>query len=497
MSRKLKLVVSFILAIVHNIIFWDQYLGVNSLVFSVSIIVCMYFLYPTSFKLKLVKIMAASLLLVSIAVVVNGSFIARFATIVCSVLFTVAVHTPQLKSIFYLVLASFEKLFRVPSSLSVEEVSTSDKIKKGPKLTSILRIWLLPIVAFFVFLFIYKAANPMFDRYVTYIFEQIGLFFTNVFQHFSIGRIFFFNFGLLIAFYIIFRPGVSLTSKYELGLGDFLIRKRKPRVKIKGEPRFLLTDLKTELKIATSLMILINLLIFVVNAIDINWLWFNFNIADAGSLSQLVHEGTYLLILSIVLSMFIIGYFYRGNINFLNNKTLKILSFVWISQNIIMVVSVGIRNFHYISQHGLAYKRIGVIIFLILVIVGLLSQASKINNTNSSFFLLRINSWATFYLLLIVACINWDIVIANHNLSHASPKQTDLKFLLSLSNKTLPLLRTKAELFKSESMENWRNGEINILEQKAQDFIIDYKNRSFWSWNYADYCAFNQLTRNP
>ena len=61
---------------------------------------------------------------------------------------------------------------------------------------------------------------------------------------------------------------------------------------------------------------MVNVLLLVVNIIDINWLWIDFNPKSIDNLSQLVHEGTYVLIFSILLSMAIIEYFFRGNINF-------------------------------------------------------------------------------------------------------------------------------------------------------------------------------------
>lgn len=495
MNRKSKLVISIIVALIHNYIFWDQYLGVNMLAFSLIVLIVLYAVNPEGWKSRRVWIIAISLVLTSVAVVVNGSFIARLANIVSSIFLIVTVHAPYMRSIFYIMLGSLEKVIRLPSSLSHEKSEKPDSRNNSPRLSTVFKIWVLPIITFFVFLFIYKAANPVFDQYLSNFFDQVGIYLSNFFVHISFTRILFFNFGLLLAFYLVFKPTQSFLSKYELSLNDFLIRKRPVLIKRKGEPKFLMTDLRSELKIAIALMILLNILLFVVNAIDINWLWFNFDISKAGNLSQLVHEGTYFLILSILLSMFIIGYYYRRNLNFVPNKNLKILSYLWIVQNAVMVVSVAVRNYHYIAQHGLAYKRIGVIIFLILVLIGLLSQAIKIQEIRSSFFLIKFNSWAVYVTLILMACVNWDLVIAQHNMNHKNPMQTDLKFLLTLSNKVLPVLSQNQALFKNQTTQNWRYEEINLLDKRIEDFKADYAARTFWSWNYADYNAYKQLSK--
>ena len=59
-----------------------------------------------------------------------------------------------------------------------------------------------------------------------------------------------------------------------------------------------------------------NVLLLVVNAIDINWIWFGFKPAPGFDLTQFVHEGTYVLILSILVAMGIVLWFFRRNLNF-------------------------------------------------------------------------------------------------------------------------------------------------------------------------------------
>ena len=109
---------------------------------------------------------------------------------------------------------------------------------------------------------------------------------------------------------------------------------------------------------------LLNLLLLVVNVLDINWIWFDFEVPLEFSLKQFVHEGTYLLIFSILLSMMLVLYFFRSSLNFYpKKKALVVLGKIWIIQNMVLAFSVFIRNYHYIDYHGLAGKRIGVIAF--------------------------------------------------------------------------------------------------------------------------------------
>jgi hypothetical protein len=72
-----------------------------------------------------------------------------------------------------------------------------------------------------------------------------------------------------------------------------------------------------------------------------------------------------MLILSILLSLGILIYYFRSNQNFYpKNGFLKAAAYLWLVQNAVLSVSVLIRCGYYISEYGLAYKRIGVVIFL-------------------------------------------------------------------------------------------------------------------------------------
>jgi hypothetical protein len=56
-----------------------------------------------------------------------------------------------------------------------------------------------------------------------------------------------------------------------------------------------------------------------------------------------VHEGTYLLILCILMAMGVLLWFFRGNLNFLpDNERLRWLAHLWLAQNAMLALSVGV-----------------------------------------------------------------------------------------------------------------------------------------------------------
>jgi hypothetical protein len=335
---------------------------------------------------------------------------------------------------------------------------------------------------------IFYASNPVFQKYSDRIWNAISEAFSAIFEDISFPWIMTLIFGMSLVGLVIFRSHRKSFTKYESKLSDDIRRKKRGKNKVFVFRTPGMVSLKNEYKSALFLTASINCLLLIVNLIDIQWIWFNFEYDGVMNLSQLVHEGTYLLILSILLSMGILLYFFRRNLNFLqNNVWLKRLAIAWIVQNAVLVVSVIIRNYHYMYHFGLAYKRIGVMFFLSAVIVGLVTLYIKINKAKTSYYLLRVNSWAVYGLLLILSCVNWDVVIVKHNIKYTSERNLDVEFLLSLSDKTLPILHQNRDKLNLEGYNTYTSTSNDVtLDSRIRNLMKDKKSHSWKSWNYAD-----------
>jgi hypothetical protein len=246
---------------------------------------------------------------------------------------------------------------------------------------------------------------------------------------------------------------VYLYADHESRFGEFIRRQRDGVASFAvRRPNFRLNrhgviDLRKEFVAAMALFALVNALLLVVNAIDINWLWFGFVPAPGFDLTQFVHEGTYVLIFSILLAMGIVLWFFRRNLNFYapGLPWLRWGATVWVLQNAVLAVSVGLRNYYYIQNCGLAYKRIGVCFFLLLVFFGLGTVLLKIWQRRSAYSLVRLNSLAVYAVVLLLAAGNWEVWIANYNLQ-ARFRSIDIGFLLDMPGRVLPTLVAQREL---------------------------------------------------
>jgi hypothetical protein len=305
--------------------------------------------------------------------------------------------------------------------------------------------------------------------------------------------------GLLISNILLFRTKNPSLEKNDAKSSDLLIRNRK-----KNSRSFGTVSLKNELKAALFLLFILNAILLILNITDIYLVWFNFE-WDGQTLKQFVHEGTYLLIFSILISIAIVLYFFRGNINFYKkNKLLKKLSYLWLFQNAILAISVGFRNYWYIEYFSLAYKRIGVVLFLILTLYGLYSVFMKIKNSKSGFYLFRTNAMAIYIILVLSSIVNWDTLIAKYNFEHADEAFLHFDYLANLSNKSLPYLdKPFSELMKMENIQkekfafetDFMNAKeyYQHIEFKKTVFKKEWESKGFLSWNLPEYIAYNKL----
>ena len=308
-----------------------------------------------------------------------------------------------------------------------------------------------------------------------------------------------FIFGLIFSSFLFIQSVFKLIVPSELNSTEYIKRTR-----IQNNHDISMLSLKKELRSGVFLLVALNLLLLLVNGFDIYWVWFNFT-WNGEFLKQFVHEGTYLLILSILLSAVIVIYYFRRNQNFYEkSKTLKTLSYLWIAQNIILCISVGIRNYWYIDYFNLAYKRIGVFAFLLLVIYGLYTIYLKVKNHQSNYHLLRKNSYSFFLVLLILSLFNWDVIITKYNFKHADKAFLHFDFLADMSPKALPYMDYSLDELKAiEAMQNklivnreaymTAEGFYKILQNKKRLFISEYAKKGILSWNYADQRLARQL----
>src|SRR3982751_1461041 len=97
-SLKIKLVVAG--AILFNIIFWHEKLALNAVIFDLFVLSSVFYLYPSAFRLPVMKWLLPAHLITLAAVLFHNTILSKLAF--CSTLLLVVVFTQYLhRSVWY------------------------------------------------------------------------------------------------------------------------------------------------------------------------------------------------------------------------------------------------------------------------------------------------------------------------------------------------------------------------------------------------------------
>ncbi|AEW01893.1 hypothetical protein A4D02_07770 [Niastella koreensis] len=495
-------------AVLFNLVFWNEKLAINTVLFDAFLLSALFFLYPNARKSATVNWLLLGHLVSLTMVVIHNTDLSKISFVITLLLvagFAEYTH----RSVWFasgsilmnvvMVVASFLESFKINKA----------KPTKRKGVGRFIRFAIFPLILLVVFFLIYRDANNAFSDIANRIGAQLEIFFGHFFDFFSLQRLLFLLLGLLISGSILLKSKLDYFSTRETNMNDGLQRSRKTLRQKRSGAMFQFIEmimgkmangmmaLKNENTTGIISLVLLNVLLLAVNCIDVNFLWLHFQYKPGLPVYKMVHEGTELLIVSIVLAMAILLFYFKGNLNFYKrNNWLKYGAYAWIIQNAMLVSSVFLRDYYYILKHGLAYKRIGVLFFLVMVLVGLLTVFLKIWSRRTNYFLFRVNAWAAIVVLVLATTIHWDEFIAGYNLKRKNTVDLDVPFLLSLSDKALPLLDTNiVALQKRENDAHVKNPDsqpvcdtcyIEELKQRELQFVEKQKDLTWLSWNYAD-----------
>ena len=476
----IKLLLSILGAGFYLFLFHSLQIGINILLFTVVAIGIALWQFPEARERREVQILAGTTLVSAFLVVVQHTLFARIAHNISLLIFIGFIQAPVIRFLFFGLHLGVVSILSSPLKLindTLEDLEASISINHIGRWVPYVA---MPCILVVVFGAIYYSANPKFAQVIDFLtpsFDFIHFDLTNM----TIGIVGFCIFAALIGN----APIVTSYEKMEQRMPNHLFR-RKKNVK-RPAASFKMLSLKREYWAGIATLVALNILLFFANVADLRYVWVNYGQASPQELSQYVHAGTYLLICALLLAMGVLLWYFRGNLNFYPDKGLiKQLAYIWLAQNMMLAISVGLRNWQYVQQYGLAYKRLGVFWFLLLVLYGLFSLYQKIDHRRTLFFLLRKNSLMLFCSLLFVSTVNWDRAITHYNIHADTSNDIDAHFLLhKLSSDNLSILwRYEDKIVKQSTMTASTFNQS--LKKKQQQFDKRMEQRDWRGWNLVD-----------
>jgi hypothetical protein len=287
----------------------------------------------------------------------------------------------------------------------------------------------LPIGITLLFIGLYRKGSQQFDAML----DQLSLTF------FSPGLLLTFFCGLWLMT-ALFKQIVSVRLQgADLQQGNDLFPAQQEGETDGGCRK--LFPIRSEIFTGAMLLGLLNAVLVLVNVLDSLDLFVFHEYTTRAHLSDSVHRGTNALMTSVILASIILMFLFRGELNFEPRaKHLKTFAYLWIFQNAYLVVTTAHRNLLYIDGFGLTHRRIGVIVFLLTILIGLILVWVKVRQLKTNWYLLRTNSWSLCVLLSLYGLFNWDNIITRHNLSRFQDghlSRIDSNHLLSLNHANL------------------------------------------------------------
>ncbi|SHI61562.1 protein of unknown function [Hymenobacter daecheongensis DSM 21074] len=504
-------------AILFDVLFWQERAALNLLLYTLFVVGGGLAGLPRAapvWRSGYFWLTLAGTLLSAEAVAVHGSGAARLSCVVSLAAWLGYVNQAHLKLVGFALLTGLANLLPAARRL-LQMVRLPANV--GGQLS---RAWYygrllgLPLLALGVFHVLFAVANPRYSALTNRALTLLGEALELLFERLSIPHLLFFGLGLLLTAGGVLILPVHFFADQESRYAEF-VRRQRDRVasfavrRPDFRPRtFRALDLRKEYLMALGLIGLVNALLLAVNVIDIRWIWFGFVPAPGFDLTQFVHEGTYALILSILVAMAIVLWFFRRNLNFYQPglRVLRWGATVWVLQNAVLAVSVGLRNYYYIQHTGLAYKRIGVYGFLLLTFFGLGTVLLKIWQRRSAYALVRLNAVAAYALLLVLAAGNWEIWMVRYNLQ-ARFRQVDYGFLLDMPDRVLPALAAREARLAGRELnrEAYNNTWVplplpmahRLLHARIRSFQARQVRRRWPSHTWADYQAARYFEAHP
>lgn len=275
-----------------------------------------------------------------------------------------------------------------------------------------------------VFALCFAEGNPIFQKLLgnAFNFSFDWLLHLNL----SIGRIVFWG----AAFTLLF----SLLLPLRTGLGGWIAQRSIPRWTRRDEALGRLQSI--------TVLALLNGLFFFVNTIDAIYLWGRQALPEGVNHSAFLHRGVESLIFAVILSAFVMVLLFQQRLA-IGSRILQGLATAWVAQNVIIIAGVFLRLQLYVEEHQLTLLRVGVGLFLLLVIAGFGLLTVYFWQGRSLGWLIRSNVIATFALFFTVQFIDLEKEIAEYNVNRylrGSDRVPDLEYLSKLGDSAWPSL---------------------------------------------------------
>jgi hypothetical protein len=379
-------------------LFYGENVGLNLGILGIAYSLLLLFKTPERNRTRVFLILFVTSILSSIAFAWYGDFPSFLAILSSIFLLVFKSKNRDLKSIFVIPVFAinfftfFCRIFKFDDWLPKKNTS-----RNWQKFISVI---VIPTFFILIFFGIYTSGS-----------EHFANLFTNYEFDFNFWELFWLTLlGFFIAFNIWNLKIERIIFKQNLFLKNDFLNEDKIQ-----KPTFTFLEINAERTSGIVSLLSLNILL-VIFIITFNYEQFLEVPKTINQLSVETHERVNAVILSIIMAILVILFYFKGNFNFDEKaKALQILSKIWIFLNGILVLSAMVKNIEYNIVLGLTYKTLGVYAFLALSLIGLIITFLKIQKQKTNAFLFNHMIWYFYGMILVCSFINWGGIITLNN----------------------------------------------------------------------------------
>ncbi|MCT3920675.1 DUF4173 domain-containing protein [Elizabethkingia anophelis] len=380
-------------------LFYKENMGINMGLFGIVCAVLTCINTPQRNKTRLFFVLFITTILSSAAFVWYGDFSSFLALVSSLILLSFRSKSRKLKTLFILpvFIANFFtflcRFFNFDKWIPKRNSSGT-----GQKLLAII---LIPAFFVFIFFVVYTYGSDQFANLFTNINWDIN--FWQLFCLSVLGFFLAFNYWNFVVERLIYKQHSVLDNYFNDGAKIL-----KPTYSGLG------LDAERMSGVVTFLLLNVLLVFFIASY---NYEQFYEIPKTPVQLSEETHERVGAVILSIIMVILVIMFYFKSAFNFdPKAKLMQLLAKIWLGLNTVLLFSAMMKNTEYIVNYGFTYKRLGVYAFLILATIGLGITFIKIHKKKTNAFLFNTMFWFFYATILMISFVNWGGIVTRENI---------------------------------------------------------------------------------
>ena len=262
-----------------------------------------------------------------------------------------------------------------------------------------LKGWVVPLGLGAVFVALFAAANPVIANWLAQ--WNTG----GTLKQLNLARVIFWGF-------------IAIAVWEVVGVSGRLALPRLEEPANLPPPDVDLSSIFTTTAIIRSL-VLFNLLFAVQTVMDVKYLWRGAALPDGMTYATYAHRGAYPLIVTALLAAGFVLAAMRPDTVAEYSPPIRALVFLWVGQNVLLVVSAIMRLNLYVETYLLTYWRVAAFIWMAMVAVGLILIAARILLYRSNAWLIAANLVVLVLTTYVCSFVNFASLVANYNVTRA------------------------------------------------------------------------------